>query len=111
MITKEKLKSYAGKLMFDMKDEEYETLLNEFDVILKQMDLIGNIDNIGNVEPMKFSFELDNVELRDDSESRNIEIEDALGIAGSKIGRDIRVPMVVDLYDRKDNWRIKNGFR
>ena len=41
MVTKELLKSYANKLMFDMDDSEYETLLKEFDVILKQMDLIG----------------------------------------------------------------------
>ena len=27
MITKEKLKVYANKLMFDMEDSEYETLL------------------------------------------------------------------------------------
>jgi aspartyl/glutamyl-tRNA(Asn/Gln) amidotransferase C subunit len=96
MVTKEKLKNYAGKLMFDMKDEEYETLLKEFDVILKQMDLIGNIENISEVEPMTFPFELDNVELRNDSESRNIEIEDALSNTGSKKGREIRVPKVVD---------------
>lgn len=96
MITKEKLKNYAGKLMFDMKDEEYETLQKEFDVILKQMDLIGNIENISDVEPMTFPFELDGVELRNDEESRNIEVEDALSNTGSKKGREIRVPKVVD---------------
>lgn len=96
MVTKEKLKSYASKLMFDMEDEEYETLLNEFDVILKQMELIGEIDNINNVEPMTFPFELENVELRNDNESRNIEIEDALSNTGSKKGREIRVPKVVE---------------
>ena len=31
MITKEKLNKYAEKLMFRMSDEEYDTLLNEFD--------------------------------------------------------------------------------
>ena len=71
MITKEKLKSYANKLMFDMKDEEYETLLKEFHVVLKQMELIGNIKDIETVEPMTFPFELDEVELRNDNESRN----------------------------------------
>lgn len=96
MVTKEKLKNYASKLMFDMKDEEYETLLNEFDVILKQMDLIGDIDNISDVEPMTFPFELDDVELRNDNDSRNIEIEDALSNTGSKKGREIRVPKVVE---------------
>ena len=82
--------------MFDMKDEEYETLLKEFDVILKQMELIGNIDNISDVEPMTFPYELEEVELRDDKISRNIEIEDALSNTGSKKGREIRVPKVVD---------------
>ena len=96
MVTKEKLKNYASKLMFDMKDEEYETLLNEFDVILKQMDLIGDIDNISDVEPMTFPFELDDVELRNDNDSRSIEIEDVLSNTGSKKGREIRVPKVVE---------------
>ena len=96
MITKEKLKNYANKLMFDMNDEEYETLLKEFDVISKYMDLFGEIENIESVEPMTFPFELDNLELRDDSDSRNIEIEDALSNTGSKKGREIRVPKVVD---------------
>ena len=36
----------ANKLMFTMDDREYDTLLDEFDVILKQMDLIGKIENI-----------------------------------------------------------------
>lgn len=96
MLTKDKLKNYANKLMFDMNDEEYETLLNEFDVILKQMDLIGEINNISNVEPMTFPYELNDVELRDDSVSRNIEIEDALRNSGSVKGREVKVPKVVE---------------
>ena len=38
MIEIEKLKDYANKLMFDMNDEEYKTLQDEFEIILKQMD-------------------------------------------------------------------------
>ena len=82
--------------MFDMNDEEYKTLLKEFEVISKQMDLIGNIDNINDVEPMTFPFELESVELRSDEESRNIDIEDALSNAANKKGREVRVPKVVD---------------
>lgn len=96
MITKEKLKNYANKLMFDMNDDEYETLLKEFDVISKYMDLFGEIENIESVEPMTFPFELDSVALRNDKDSRNIEIEDALSNTGSKKGREISVPKVVD---------------
>ena len=46
MIEKEKLKKYAKLLMFDMNEDEYTTLQEEFDIILKQMDLIANIPNI-----------------------------------------------------------------
>ena len=96
MVTKDKLKNYAEKLMFNMKDEEYDTLLKEFDVILKQIDLIGNIDNISDVEPMTFPFELSDVKLRNDNDSRCIDIDDALSNAGSKKGREVKVPKVVE---------------
>lgn len=41
MISKSELESLAKKLMFEMNDDEYETLEKEFDVILKQMDLMA----------------------------------------------------------------------
>jgi len=96
MITKELLKSYANKLMFDMDDKEYETLQKEFDVILKQMDLIGEIKEIEGLEPMTFPFELDNIELRIDEETRTINTEDAIKNADSKKGNEIKVPKVVE---------------
>ena len=60
MVSKSELEILAKKLMFEMKDSEYETLEKEFDIILKQMDLIGNIEDIDKVSPMTFPFELDN---------------------------------------------------
>jgi hypothetical protein len=45
---------------------------------------------------MTFPFELNSVKLRSDLESRNIEIEDALCNTGSKKGREICVPKVVE---------------
>ena len=70
MITRDNLELYAKKLMFEMNDDEYKTLENEFDVILKQMDLIGKIEDIDDVSPMTFPFdlELDDSYLRDDSD-------------------------------------------
>ena len=96
MISKEKLKTYANKLMFDMNDSEYETLQNEFETILKQMDLIGEIEEIKNVEPMTFPFKLEEVTLRDDSGSRCIDIDDALSNCHSKKGNEVKVPRVVE---------------
>ena len=52
IMDKDTLKMLANKLMFTMDEREYDTLLDEFDTILKQMDLIGNIPNIESVSPM-----------------------------------------------------------
>ena len=96
MVTKEMLKDYAGKLMFDMEDSEYATLEKEFDVILKQMDLIGKIEGISDIKPMTFPYETLDVELRNDEEHNNIPVEDALRNAGATQGREIKVPKVVE---------------
>ena len=96
MIEKNKLKAYANKLMFDMNDNEYETLQSEFDTILKQLDLIEEIENIKNVNPMTFPFMLDEVTLREDQESRNINVDDALSNCHDRKGDEVRVPRVVE---------------
>ena len=54
MVTKEKLKDYASKLMFDMDDAGYDRTLEEFETVEKHMALISDIDGIENVEPMTF---------------------------------------------------------
>lgn len=96
MITKEKLKDYANKLMFDMNEDEYETLLGEFDVIEKQMELVANLEGIDNVKPMTFPFEMDYVSLRNDENTRIIDYMDALSNAKDIKGREIKVPKVVE---------------
>ena len=95
MIEKEKLQSYAEKLLFKMDDSEYETLKQEFDVILKQMDLIEKIKDIENVEPMTFPFEIE-VEPREDEIKNILETDDIL-VNAKQYDRDqIRVPKVVE---------------
>ena len=95
-IKKENLKDYAKKLMFDMDESEYDTLLNEFDIILKQMDLIGNIKNINEVEPLSFPFIIDNKKLRSDMVTSPITVEEALSNVKEKVGNEIKVPKVVE---------------
>ena len=96
MIEKEKLEDYAKKLMFEMKDEEYETLQKEFDVILKQMDLIGEIDGIEDVNPMTFPFITYKAKFREDEVKDTLTTEEALSNA-KKVDRDqVRVPKVVE---------------
>ena len=41
-VTKEKLKEIANRQMFDMSEEEYNTLLADFEVLTKQFSLIDD---------------------------------------------------------------------
>lgn len=96
MVTKEKLKSYASKLMFDMDDAEYEILLSEFDVILRQIELINKIDNISDVKPMTFPFLDYERELREDKIEESLEIDEVLLNAKFKVNDQVKVPKVVE---------------
>ena len=95
-MDKETLKMLANKLMFTMDEKEYDTLNEEFDTILKQMDLIGNIKEIENVEPMVYPFPLSNVNLREDEIEEEIEIEDILQNSGSTLYNQVKIPKVVE---------------
>ena len=95
MIAKEKLKDYANKLMFDMDDEEYTTLQEEFDIILKQMDLIGNIPNISNVESMTFPFKLEEDSLREDEVGDYLTVSEVLENSHHQVNDQVKVPKVV----------------
>ena len=98
MITREKLEEYANKLMFDMNDSEYETLENEFDIILKQMALIDNINDIDDVIPMMYPFDLnlDDSCLREDISSNEIAFDDMKVNIREYENNMIKVPKVVE---------------
>ena len=96
MIEKEKLKDYAHKLMFDMEDKEYETLQEEFEVILKQMDLIGKIPNISEVEPMTFPFINEETTLREDEVGDYLTVAEVLDNTKYQVNDQVKVPKVVE---------------
>ena len=98
MITRDKLEEYAKKLMFEMNDDEYMTLENEFDIILKQMEFIDNIKDIGDVAPMTFPFdlELDDNCLREDVYSNEISFEDMKVNVKEYENNMVKVPKVVE---------------
>lgn len=98
MITKDKLELYAKNLMFEMNDSEYETLLDEFDIILKQMEFISNINNIEKVSPMTFPFdlELDDSYLREDISDNEICFDDMMVNVKDYENNMVKVPKVVE---------------
>ena len=95
MVTKEKLKDYAGKLMFDMDDEGYDRTLKEFEVIEKHMALIGEIDGIEDVEPMTFPYVIYHANLRDDEGKDCLTNEEVLKNSKDVKANQIKVPKVV----------------
>ena len=96
MIAKEKLKDYANKLMFDMNEEEYKTLQDEFETILKQMDLIGQIPDIDKVSPMTFPFPNEDVSLREDEVGDYLTVSEVLENTTHQVNDQVKVPKVVN---------------
>lgn len=96
MIEKERLKSYANKLMFDMEEDEYKTLQEEFEVILKQMELISKIPNIEKVEPMTFPFQNTDARLREDEIGDHLTVGEVLENTKHQVNDQVKIPKVVD---------------
>ncbi len=96
MISIDKLKKYANDLEFTMKEEEYVTLQEEFDILLKQVDLIGKIENIDKYEPMDFPFPLDSAYLREDEVSMSLPVSEAFKNSKDVEYDSVKVPKVVE---------------
>lgn len=89
------LKDAANRLLFTMSEEEYQTLLSEFDVLTKQMETIGKIEGVDDYEPMTFPFDCETDYLREDEPTEPLSREDALANAGSVLDNQIKLPKVV----------------
>lgn len=91
----EVLKDAANRLLLDMSDSEYETLLSEFDIVTKQMKPIGDNRALDKFEPMVFPFEIYTTELREDIAEEPLSREEALRNSRRKVGGQIKLPKVV----------------
>jgi len=95
-FTKEQINKYASDLLIGLTKEETDMIQSEFDEIEKNMDLINEIPNIKDVEPLSYPFEMMLDDLRDDSEEETeIPIEELLQNCDQYEGREIEVPKVV----------------
>ncbi len=77
-FTSSMVDDYADKLLIGLTKEENQMVLDEFEVIDKNIDIINKIPNIEKVEPMTHT--LDNFEyvLREDEPEESIPIEELL---------------------------------
>ena len=94
-INKEILKEASEKLLFEMSDDEYDTLLKEFEIILHQFELIKNIEGVDELTPMAFPFEVDNTYLREDVINKKLERDEILKNSEDVVDGQIRLPKVV----------------
>ena len=94
-FTKEMVDDYAEKLLIGLTEEENKMVLDEFEVIDKNIDLINQIPNIEKVEPMTHCLDDFTYELREDEVEESIDIEDLLANCDVCTDREVEVPKVV----------------
>ena len=95
-FTKEMVNSYADKLLIGLTEEENKMVLDEFEAIDKDIDIINTIEGIENVKPMTYA--LDGIyleKLREDESKPSPKVEELLSNADHKMGYEIEVPKVV----------------
>lgn len=95
-FTKEMVNDYADKLLIGLTEEENKMVLDEFEIIDKNIDLINEIPNIENVEPMSWCLDNFEFELREDNVEESINIDELLQNCDVYNDREVEVPKVVE---------------
>ncbi len=94
-FTKEMVDDYADKLLIGLTDEENQMVLDEFEIIDSNIDIINEIPNIENVEPMTHALDNFEYELREDEPEESISIEELLANCDRTAGDEVEVPRMV----------------
>jgi aspartyl/glutamyl-tRNA(Asn/Gln) amidotransferase C subunit len=95
-FTKEMVTDYADKLMIGLTEEEEKMVLDEFEIIDKNIDIINQIPNISEVEPMSFCLDDFEYALREDVVEESVGIEELLQNCSDASGDEVKVPKVVE---------------
>ena len=94
-FTKEMVDKYANGLLIGLTPEENKMVLDEFDIIDKNCDIVNSIPGIENVEPMTHCLDEFVVELREDEYEESVPIEDLLRNSDEVSEREVELPKVV----------------
>ena len=95
-FTKEQVDSYADKLLIGLTEEENKMVLEEFELIDRNINLINEIEGIKDIEPMNYALDDFSCSLREDIVEDSIDIDDLLSNCDSSINDEIKVPKVVE---------------
>lgn len=94
-FTKTMVDDYAEKLLIGLSEEENKMILDEFESIDKNIDMINNIPGIENVEPMSWCLDRTIDDLREDIIEESVPIDELLANCDVKTDREVEVPKVV----------------
>jgi len=96
MFNRDDIINYADKLLIGLSDTEADTILSEFELIDQNIDQINKIDGLSEIEPSFMPFDLYEGVLREDEVKPSVDVDEILSNTKEKIGREIKVPKVVD---------------
>jgi aspartyl/glutamyl-tRNA(Asn/Gln) amidotransferase C subunit len=85
----------STRLLFTMTDEQYDVLIQEFDILLKQMSLIGKIAGVDALAPMTFPLPLSVTNMRDDQVQPTLTQAETVQNASRHLQGQIQLPKVV----------------
>lgn len=94
-VTIDVLKDASRRLLFEMGEEELKTLLDEFRILARQMEALGQGEGLDSFEPMTFPFPCETSYLRKDEPAPALDREEALRNAGSVLDGQVKLPRVV----------------
>ncbi len=94
-FTSEMVDDYANKLLIGLTREENQMVLDEFDIIDQNCDIVSEIPGIDAVEPMTHALDDFVVELREDEAEDSVPIDELLKNADEVNGREVEIPKVV----------------
>ena len=95
-FTKEVVDDLANKLLIGLTEEENKMVLDEFDIIDKNINIINEIDNLENVEPMTHCLDDFEANFQEDEVEESVNIDELLSNCDSHINDEIKVPRVVE---------------
>ena len=95
-FTKEMVNDYADKLLIGLTEEENKMVLDEFDVIDQNINIINEIDNLETVEPMTHCLDDFVATFDEDEVEESVNIDELLSNCDSHINDEIKVPKVVE---------------
>ena len=94
-FTSEMVDDYADKLLIGLTPEENKMVLDEFDIIDRNLDLVNQIEGISNITPMTHCLDDFEYVLREDEPDESIPISDLLANCDETEGNEVVVPKVV----------------